>query len=353
MHGGNIYGTKIRHDFSVNINPMGFPVSLWLRLAFSIGKIKNYPDIECGILVKELGKHLGIPCGRIVIGNGATQIIDAAIQGCGRKTALCIVPSFTGYRNLLEKNNFSCETICLSKNEGFCYSEKILGEIKNRIKNSTPGIVIVANPNNPNGKVVPLEILHEIENECLRAGSIFMVDESFIELTDSPESNSYLPHVNAGSKTVIVRAFTKTFAIPGVRLGYGICSGEFMVNELKQKIPEWSVNVLAQIAGIHCIGKQGYLKKARKIISMEKAYLSKELTSLGFKVYESDGPFILFETDFEFSLYEKLLSKKVLIRDCNDYEGLDGKFYRVAVKRHNENRILMKAIREVFKNEQA
>ena len=85
----------------------------------------------------------------------------------------------------------------------------------------------------------------------------------------------------------------------------------------------------------------------------EKSFLSKELSSAGFKVYGSDGPFILFETDVGFSLYEKLLSRKILIRDCSDYEGLDGKFYRVAVKRHKENKILIKTIREVLKNEQA
>lgn len=353
MHGGSIYGTKIRHDFSVNINPMGFPVSLWPKLAFSISKIRNYPDIECGLLIEKIGENFGIASGRIVAGNGATQIIDAAIQSCRDKTALCIVPSFTGYKNLLEKNDFICENICLSREDDFSCNEKILEKIKDRIRESKPGVVIVANPNNPNGKVVPLEILREIDNECLRAGSIFLIDECFIELTDSPQENSYFSSMSTDSKTIILRAFTKTFAIPGIRLGYGICSSDLIANGLKNKIPEWSTNVLAQIAGVHCLKNQGYLNKARKVIFTEKSFLSKELSSAGFKVYGSDGPFILFETDVGFSLYEKLLSRKILIRDCSDYEGLDGKFYRVAVKRHKENKILIKTIREVLKNEQA
>ena len=143
---------------------------------------------------------------------------------------------------------------------------------------------------------------------------------------------------------IVVRAFTKLFAIPGVRLGYMLSKNEAVRQKVQRNLPEWNVSVLAQMAGEACIRESEYIKETASYVSGQRRLLSDGLKKLGFKVYKSDADFILFYS--KLPLYDILLNKGILIRDCSNYVGLSEGYFRVAVKTYDENVRLLKVIGE-------
>ena len=143
---------------------------------------------------------------------------------------------------------------------------------------------------------------------------------------------------------IVVRAFTKLFAIPGVRLGYMLSKNDTIRQKVQRNLPEWNVSVLAQMAGEACIRESEYIKETASYVSRQRRLLSDGLKKLGFKVYKSDADFILFYS--KLPLYDILLNKGILIRDCSNYVGLSEGYFRVAVKTFDENVRLLKVIGE-------
>ena len=146
------------------------------------------------------------------------------------------------------------------------------------------------------------------------------------------------------SNLIIVRAFTKIFAIPGVRLGYLVSSNQEMLEKIQMHLPEWNLSWFAQEAGAACTKEVEFVEKTVEAVTIEREFLTEGLKKAGFQVFESKTNFILFYTEKE--LYEQLLNQGILIRDCSNFRGLTKGYYRVAVKSREENERLLKAIGE-------
>ena len=158
------------------------------------------------------------------------------------------------------------------------------------------------------------------------------------------KENSMVQRLSTYRNLLIVRAFTKIYAIPGVRLGYLMCSDKELLQKIRGQLPEWNLSVFAEAAGIACLQQQEYLKETVEYVAAERKFLTEKLQNLGLQVILSDANFILFYS--EKPLYKKLLQKGILIRDCKNFQGLSEGYYRVAVKSRRENEILEKAIGE-------
>lgn len=342
MHGGDIYQNKVKYDFSVNINPLGLPRRVKAVLRKSLKNAVHYPDINCSTLKKALSKTLSVDEDAISFGNGASELIFAFVRAVKAKSALLFAPSFSGYASALRPAGAKIDYFHLREEDGFALSKDGLKAIKFLIMSKKYDSLVLANPNNPNGKLMPLEMVKEIADACEASGTRLLIDECFIELTGKSLENSFIPLLKSQKyqNIVVLRAFTKTFAIPGVRLGYSVSSAA-MAQKIKEQLPEWNVSVLAQEAGDACLSGKKYLARSKKMLAREREYLLEKLSSLGFKVFPSDANYILFKDSSGKDLKRLLLEKKVLIRSCADYEGLGKEFYRVAVKTRRENRRLI------------
>ena len=182
------------------------------------------------------------------------------------------------------------------------------------------------------------------------AGTVLLVDECFLALSGGDEDSLIHCIRSEALPAVVLRAFTKTFAIPGVRLGYAVCSG-FPAARIRRELPEWNLSVFAQYAGTSALeaaagGASGFLAASVEMIAREREYLTAELESLGFRVFPSDANYILFQSR-DRELHQKLLDKGILIRDCRDYHGLTAGFYRTAVRTHRENTALLRCLRNI------
>lgn len=348
MHGGNIYGNEIEYDFSVNLNPLGPPKSVRDALAAALNHVEEYPDPEYRELRRGLANYWQLAEEQLVPGNGASELIPGIIRILSPKNCMVTAPCYSGYETALNAAAPSCRIhrIPLRAEDDFILPENICQEIA-RVK---PNLLILTNPNNPNGKRISANRLREIADACRTAGTMLLVDECFLALSGG-DKDSLIHCIRSESlPAVVLRAFTKTFAIPGVRLGYAVCSAP-MAERIQRELPEWNLSVFAQYAGRAALetvagGTSGYLAASVEMIAREREFLSEELEKLGFRVFPSDANYILFQSR-DWELHQKLLDKGILIRDCRDYHGLTAGFYRTAVRTHRENTALLRCLRNI------
>lgn len=348
MHGGNIYGNEIEYDFSVNLNPLGPPESVRDALAAALNHVEEYPDPEYRELRRGLANYWQLAEEQLVPGNGASELIPGIIRTLSPKNCMVTAPCYSGYETALNAAASSCRIhrIPLRAENDFTLPENICQEIA-RVK---PNLLILTNPNNPNGKRISANRLREIADTCRAAGTVLLVDECFLALSGGDEDSLIHCIRSEALPAVVLRAFTKTFAIPGVRLGYAVCSGS-PAARIRRELPEWNLSVFAQYAGTAALeaaagGTSGYLAASVEMIAREREYLTAELESLGFRVFPSDANYILFQSR-DRELHQKLLDKGILIRDCRDYHGLTAGFYRTAVRTHRENTALLQCLRNI------
>lgn len=354
MHGGNIYGNRIEYDFSVNLNPSGPPDAVRDALVKALNHVEEYPDPEYRELRRELANRWQLAEEQLVLGNGASELIPGIIRALAPKTCMVTAPCYSGYETALNAAAPSCRIhrIFLREEDDFTLPKNICQEIA-RVK---PDLLILTNPNNPNGKRISANRLREIAGACRGAGTVLLMDECFLALSGGDEDSlihcirsEALPPTRIGEEglppTVVLRAFTKTFAIPGVRLGYAVCPG-FLAARIRRELPEWNLSVFAQYAGLAALEPSGYMAASVEMIAQEREYLTAELKKLGLRVFPSDANYILFQSR-DRELHRKLLDKGILIRDCRDYHGLTAGFYRAAVRTRRENTALLRCLRNI------
>ena len=347
MHGGDIYRNKVHTDFSVNTNPLGIPEQVRERLAEAIQQVQAYPDERCEALRERLAEHYGLQQENILCGNGASELLLAISRWKRPRKALLLAPGFSGYRRALRAGDCKITHFYLRKDEEFALSGERAKELAEKLRSGSFDLFILTNPSNPTGKLTDLEMVRVLAKACEEAGTVMVVDECFMELTMEPESYSMTKAFLEYSNVLVLRAFTKTFAIPGIRLGYLLCKDEAVAKQISLQLSEWNVSLPAQAAGVAALEQEGYLEASRIFIKTQRVFLEKGLQRLGAKIFQSNANFLLFQWKDE-ELYEKLLSQGFLIRDCRDYEGLGKGYYRIAVKNRMENEMLLQVLDIIY-----
>lgn len=339
LHGGDIYSRKIDLDFSANINPLGTPSSVRKAVARSADFAANYPDPNCTELKKAISVHENIPAESIVCGNGAADLIYRTVLTLKPKRALVTAPTFSEYEKALEITGCEVSRYTLDESSNFRLDCGIADMIGGK------DIVFICSPNNPVGNVADKEIMEKIIDKCRSENAVLVIDHCFMDFAAEHEKYIVQPIYK---NVIILKAFTKIYAMAGLRLGYLLCADSELCGRIADCGQSWSVSIPAQMAGVAALNEDEYVKKSVSLISAEREYLSQSLTALGFKAYPSKANFILFKCGLP--LDELLLRKKIAIRNCRDYAGLGEGYFRIAVRNHDENTRLIDAIERVMKN---
>lgn len=344
-HGGDIYRNQIRLDFSVNTNPLGMPDPVKEALHQAVEEAENYPDIRAQALSAAVAEQLQVQKEQLVFGNGASELFHAVLHAIKPSKILIPVPSFLGYEEAAKA--IDCEVIFyeMKKEENFCLTDRILDVLDENIS-----LVFLANPNNPVGNLVEPELIFQIAEKCRQCDITLVLDECFMELTGKEQTYSFLKRLDEFPNVVVIRAFTKLYAIPGVRLGYLVCE-QNLAEKIRLQLPEWNLSVFAQRAGVAAIKEQEYIVRAVVCIQTQRQFLLEELQAAGCSVFDSDADYLLFYS--EMPLYELFLQRGILIRDCSNFRGLQRGYYRIAVKSEEQNRMFAEVLREIHENAQA
>jgi threonine-phosphate decarboxylase len=351
-HGGDIFDAAQRlgvplsaiMDFSASINPLGLSPGARHRLKKELGLVCHYPDERKADLRNLVASRENIDPESILFGNGATQLLHLIPHHLKPRKALLAQPAFSEYAAALRRSGCRIREYHLNPRRGFQIE---LTEFLRTLRDEAPDMLILANPNNPTGAVIPPETLSAIVDLCLRRRIYFVADESFIDFTSQP---SLVRLASQQRRLIVLRSFTKFFAIPGLRIGYLVAHPSLVV-ELSHQQEPWSVNTLAVIAAAESISDSAFREKSLNLIAKERRYLSAGLTSLGWLVpYPSEANFLLVRIQHQAiranHLQRELEAIHILIRGCTDFRGLGQKYIRVAIRSRKENRCLLEALRQ-------
>lgn len=337
-HGGDVYGEEILLDFSANTNPLGTPPGVLATVEESLAQLHRYPDPYCRRLVRAIAEFEQVPENWILCGNGAAELIYAYCASIGAKQAVELAPTFSEYSLALEQAGCAVSRYTLTRERGFVLDEGFL-EFLDREK---PEVVFLCNPNNPTGRTVPKALLLDILRYCRERGIRLFVDECFADLSDRQESLK--EELADNSHVFLLKAFTKSYGMAGLRLGYCLTSDGELLGKMAKAVQPWNVSTPAQAAGTAALGEQAFLEKTRALIAVERAWLKEELEKLGLWVCPSEVNYLLFRGPED--LGQNLKRRKIALRSCANYFGLGPGWYRTAVRRHEENEALVQALRE-------
>lgn len=341
-HGG-IYSVNprlVRLDYSSSINPLGTPKKAIAAVKMSANSlVQTYPDPECRELKKSLSRYLGIDSEWFTVGNGAIEIIYWFAHTTTSVRGRVVIPTPTFCEYEVASQKVGAEVTLVPLNNFDLDTDKIIEKARGA------DAVFLCNPNNPTGMLATKQIMKIIEN--IDSSTKILLDECFIELADNPEANTMIDQISEFDNLVILRSLTKSFGLAGLRVGYSVCNPTLAKRLSTNKIP-WNVNSLAQVAGVAALRERRCLSKARALIKKERRFLHDNIEKLeSFHPIRSDSNFFLVHLQGRNSTQfrDRLLKKSgVLVRDCSTFTGMGAQYIRIAIKKHSENILLLKAL---------
>lgn len=340
-HGGDLYSRPVTVDFSANTNPLGTPEAVRQAVLDSVYRLNQYPDPYCRELVNAIAGFEQLPEEYILCGCGAAELIFSYCTAVKAKRALELAPTFSEYSAALETSGCLVERWRLRKENDFAVDEAFL----HALEDGNWDVVFLCNPNNPTGRVIEENLLLRIAEVCHEKGMRLFVDECFLDLTDDGRAQSLKEHLKDWPGLFILKAFTKSYGMAGLRLGYCLSADRELLTAMGRSVQPWNVSVPAQAAGVAALGETVFLEHTRQIIQTERKWLVEQLTSLGIHVCPSCANFLLLYSPKP--LHKNLLERGIMIRNCSNYHGLEEGWCRIAVKRHGENQLLITALREI------
>lgn len=335
-------------DFSANINPFGPPKSAMKAIIDNLHTIIHYPDPVHRCLSTRLAEKLSISEEQLVIGNGAAECMALVLLALQPKLVGIVYPSFSEYTTLSSTLGATIEPCfgCIENN--FKPEMSDLYQLLDKVD-----LLFIGQPNNPTGILYTKEELRSLAMHARNTNTYLVIDEAFIDFVPVQENYTILDELNHFPNIIIIRSMTKFYAIPGLRLGYSICSEEVALL-LKRKQVTWSVNCLALIAGEACLQESEYAEKTIAFIESERAYLIERLEKeFNFTVLSSTANFLLVRLPASMTaneLQSKMGQQGIMIRSCSMYPGLSERDFRIAVRTRKENNQFLEVLEKVVKN---
>lgn len=348
VHGGDIYTDAYRLDFSANIAPFGCNEAVRQAAADSLQRIDAYPDPRCRKLRQRIAEKWTLDSKNLVIGNGAADILFSLVLAEKPKRGMILAPAFQEYEQALNSVDSHVIVYKRSSECRFELGEDFL-ECLNEEGKKGLDMVFFCTPDNPVGAVIQQEILKKALMICEEYHIRMVVDESFWEFAYEESGETMLPSVSNHKQLFLLRSFTKMYGMPGLRLGYGICSDQDLIAQMEEIRQPWSVSIPAQEAGIAALDEEVWVQRVRNYVRNQRKWLEEELKKLGCRVYPSAANYLLFFVEKDLMI--PLKERGILIRDCSNYRGLEKGYYRIAVKEEKENRQLINALQEILLQE--
>ena len=349
-HGGNVYaaarasGRQVRAfiDFSASINPLG-PSPAALRAVRAAGAmIIHYPDPDCVELRETLAIRHNLRPEEFLIGNGSTELIHLLPKALRLRRAVIVGPAFSEYATAVKAYGGQVFPIHANRSDGY---RPPLKEAMAALVPSRADAIFLCNPNSPTGQGVRREGIEALLRVAARQNIWVILDETFIEYCADRAVPAW---VHRYPRLVVLRSFTKFYALPGLRVGYLVAQAP-VIRSLKKELPPWSVNTLAQAAALAALKDRQHARRTLAFMNRERVRFAKRLTTIpGVTVFPSTANFLLVELPSNRSGPEVtriLRQQRLLIRDCSTVPGLSRRTIRVAVRLPGENDRLVVALK--------
>lgn len=346
VHGGDWAGYRVEFgcdalDFSANVSPLGLPAGVAAAITNALPTADRYPDPLCRELRAALAGAEGVPADWILCGNGAADLIFRLALAVRPRRALLPAPTFAEYEAALQTVGCAVQRVFLREENEFAVTEKFIDAV-------TPetDIVFLCQPNNPTGQMTPPALVERLVRRCAECGAVLVVDECFLDFLPDRDAWTAKQLLHDAPQLVILKAFTKLYAMAGVRLGYALCGDATLLEKMRGAGQPWAVSSLAQAAGLAALQETAYAGAVRALIAEQRPRMAAGLRALGLRVMDGQANYLLFRATPDFG--EKLRRRGAVVRSCANYPGLDAAWYRTAVRTAEENTRLLQIMGEIL-----
>ena len=346
VHGGDWAGYRAEFgcdalDFSANVSPLGLPAGVAAAITNALPTADRYPDPLCRELRAALAGAEGVPADWILCGNGAADLIFRLALAVRPRRALLPAPTFAEYAAALQTVGCAVQRVFLREENEFAVTEEFIDAV-------TPetDIVFLCQPNNPTGQVTPPARVERLVRRCAECGAVLVVDECFLDFLPDRDAWTAKQLLRDAPQLVILKAFTKLYAMAGVRLGYALCGDAALLEKMRGAGQPWAVSSLAQAAGLAALQETAYAGAVRALIAEQRPRMAAGLRALGLRVMDGQANYLLFRATPDFG--EKLRRRGAVVRSCANYPGLDAAWYRTAVRTAEENTRLLQIMGEIL-----
>ena len=331
-------------DLSANINPLGLPPGVTEAVLAAMADSQHYPDSASSKLNRGIAAFDQVDQQWVFSANGASDVIFRLPRAVQAERVLISAPTFSDYERAALSSGARVLRHTLQQHDGFDYTPALL----DAVKRASHDIVFLCNPNNPTGRVADTGLIGELLELCRRQDCLLAIDECFMDFTTDAATSSARRFLADYPNLIIIKAFTKTFAMPGIRLGYALSSSPSLIEGLRFHGPDWPVSNLAQAAGLAALADAtDYIRRSVSYIAQQRSILEQGLSSLGYQVYPSQANYVFIHSPYGFDLREALDAYGIRIRSCANYQGLDDSYYRIAVSTSENNARLLAALQAV------
>jgi histidinol-phosphate aminotransferase len=325
-----------------NENPLGASPRVQEVICKNAALAFRYAQAGNPVLRRGIADHLGVPDECIVCGNGSDEIIDLLIRVTARPgidNVVAFEPCFSMYKVQSKLCGVECRQVPLRADFSFPWDGLL------EVVDEHTRLVFVTNPDNPSGHAVPAAEILAFAARIPRK-ALLVVDEAYIDFADPLETYSMLPHFDQTGNIVLLRTFSKMFGLAGLRLGYGVMPPE-LADYLMRTRPPFSVNILAEKAGIAAMNDTPFLEATRQAVLEGRRELTRGMEACGCEVRPSQANFLLVRPPMDPAvLCDTLLRQGIIVRPLGSY-NLDT-WFRVSVGSPEENRIFLQALEEVL-----
>lgn len=346
VHGGDWAGYRAEFgcdalDFSANVSPLGLPAGVAAAITNALPTADRYPDPLCRELRAALAGAEGVPADWILCGNGAADLIFRLALAVRPRRALLPAPTFAEYEAALQTVGCAVQRVFLREENEFAVTEEFIDAV-------TPetDIVFLCQPNNPTGQVTPPALVERLVRRCAECGAVLVVDECFLDFLPDRDALTAKQLLRDAPQLIILKAFTKLYAMAGVRLGYALCGDAALLEKMRGAGQPWAVSSLAQAAGLAALQETVYAGAVRALIAEQRPRMAAGLRALGLRVMDGQANYLLFRATPDFG--EKLRRRGAVVRSCANYPGLDAAWYRTAVRTAEENTRLLQIMGEIL-----
>ncbi|KGR74063.1 pyridoxal phosphate-dependent aminotransferase [Ureibacillus sinduriensis] len=335
----NIEMPEIIIDLSENVNALGVPIEIQNMWPQMVELLESYPDELADPLRTKLAQFHQLPDEHIIVSNGASESLAVLARYFRGKKACILQPSFSEYERTLLAENVQVESLIVEDISQYAFS---IAKVKQAMNDAQA--VYLCNPNNPTGVLIGADTIEQLARHGLKHNCTIVVDEAFMDWTD--EAESVIPLIAKYDNLIVVRSMTKMYSLAGIRLGYILTQ---KAPNLRKHYSHWNVSNIAIKIGERCLELGEFVNHSIQMNEIWREDVKSFLMNIGCEVSESRTNYLLFKLPKKFQahdFFQYLLKKGIVLRHTYNFIGLDGEWFRIAIKTPTN----MKIFRNVFKS---
>ena len=334
--------------YELNLNPLGVPGSVKRAIEENMYGIGQYPNIYYDKLKTAIATHVGCKEEQIVLRASSSDLIRLFIGMHRPKKVLIPVPCSSEYERAINALGSEMLHFKTEESEDFRVNADALIEVIDKDLSA----VLLDNPSNPASQLLTRDEIRKIAEKCKQTGTFLLIDEMYLEFAEGYEDITAVPLTDEFDNLAVLRSVSKFFAVPGLRLAYGISGDKEGLARITQTAPNFNISSLTAAACTSMFYDTGYIERSRSQVHTERSLIYSALaTNHDLRLYKPFANFMLIRLPDSGpsagEICDAMYAQSMILRNCADVHGLDNRYLRFCFMNPRQNDMMVNTLLEL------